>query len=138
MKAISISLSATLRTLVLALLTISLMTACSKSKDEKKGGGFEGVYEGKWGEEFDEPAYHYKLRFKSGGTLERLDESDVVIASGQWSRNGIDVEGYYIFLDDGSKFSFAGLYTDFDGAILGNWGFDNSKANGGTFEIKKK
>ncbi len=136
MKSVQQAIFSVARAAVLSLLTVFLLTACSKSDDNKSG--FEGTYVGKFGDEMETPAYHYMLRFKSGGQLERLDQNKTVIATGQWTRNGINVEGYYLFLDDQSKFSFSGLYTDFDGKIIGNWGFGQSKANGGTFDIKKQ
>ena len=110
-------------------------TACSKDKDEA---GFAGVWEGKWGSGSEEPQYFIKFNFKENGEMQRIDEQGAVIATGNWELNGIEFECSYTHSADGQKHRIAGLYTDFDGVVIGTWGYHPSKANGGEIELKRQ
>lgn len=122
---------------VLLSLGLFLFSAC-----EKEGSTLQrsiiGVWEGKWGGNRETPQYFLKFKLEKNGQLQRLDEQNKVIATGTWSLDGIHLEGSYAHTADGEKHAFAGLYTDFDGTIIGTWGYFPSKANGGEIELKQQ
>lgn len=97
-----------------------------------------GTWVGKFGENNETPTYFYKFVIKSGGVLQRLDNNNQVVATGTWQLSGAEFKGNYIFSDDNYKFSLSGLYTDFNGEMIGTWGTGNNSTNGGKFNLKKQ
>ena len=126
-------LNATLAMVLLA----TFFFACKKETTTGTT-GFTGIYQGKWGDITGDPHSFFKLEFKPGGNLIRYNESGQVTATGNWVMNGLEVEASYIHNANNEKHSIKGIYTDFDGEIMGTWGYGNNKANGGTFMLKKQ
>lgn len=114
--------------------------ACSKDNKtpENGAGSVIGIWEGKWGDIGQSPTNFIRFEFKSGGQLVRLNEQNQVIANGNWKLQGIELQATYTHTSDGQKHSITGLYTDFNGEFTGTWGYGNSKADGGTLDMKKK
>lgn len=125
-------------TLLVALLVTAFL-ACKKDNTEPKdSASLAGIWEGKWGDVGQTPGNFIKFEFKSNGTVNRLDEQGVIIATGTWTVSGVNFECTYTHNSNGQVHKIAGLYTDFDGAITGTWGYSPSKANGGTVDLQKK
>jgi hypothetical protein len=119
---------------------LATMTFLACKKDETTNtpkANLQGIYEGQWGSGSQAPSNFIKFEFKADGTMKRFDAQGTVIASGSWALNGINFECTYTH-SDGQVHKIAGLYTDFEGIIMGTWGWAPSKANGGTVELKKK
>jgi hypothetical protein len=127
----------TIRVVLTALLLTSGMMACKKESTGISK-NIEGAYLGKWGDVGGPVHSFFKLQLKSNGKLVRLNEAGEVTANGFYTLSGINFEGSYTHTSNGEKHSVAGLYTDFDGVIVGTWGYGSSKANGGIFELKKQ
>ncbi len=123
----------TIKIFLILCIAATLFTACSKDKENES---IAGIWQGKWGSGSQEPQYFLKFNIESNGTLQRLDEQGQVIANGTWTLDGIEFECTYTHTD-GQVHKIAGLYTDFDGTIIGTWGYHPSKANGGEIELKK-
>lgn len=115
------------------LVAAALFSACSKDAAD----GMAGTWEGKWGGGSETPQYFLKFTLTDNGQLQRLDEENHVIATGTWTLDGIEFECSYTH-SDGQTHRIGGLYTDFDGTIIGTWGYHPSKANGGEIELKKQ
>lgn len=125
--------------LLLALAAFSFFGACKKEKQAGPA-SFPGIYEGKWGAGNDTPANFFKFEFKSDGSLIRLDEQGQTLASGNWMVDGVQFECTYTHTAaaGGQTHKIGGLYTDFDGLIIGTWGYSPSKVNGGNIELTKQ
>jgi hypothetical protein len=125
-------------TLLAVLLASITFFACKKDETANiPKPSLQGIYAGQWGSGSQAPSNFIKFEFKADGTMKRLDEQGKAIASGIWTLSGINFECTYSH-SDGQVHKIAGLYTDFDGVIMGTWGWAPSKANGGTVELKKQ
>ncbi|HSK11793.1 MAG TPA: hypothetical protein VK907_01205 [Phnomibacter sp.] len=120
----------------ITLLWAATFTACKKD-NAATSKTFEGIYVGKWGDITGDPHTFFKLEFKPGGALTRYNESGAITATGTWTLTGIEMEASYTHSANNEKHSIKGIYTDFNGEIMGTWGYGNNKANGGKFLIKK-
>lgn len=121
------------------LLVSATFFACKKDEiPAAHKANLQGIYEGEWGSGSQDPSNFIKFEFKADGTMKRFDEQGQVIATGTWTLSGINFECTYTHLADGQVHKIGGLYTDFNGEIIGTWGWAPSKANGGTVELKKK
>ena len=127
-----------LRILGLVLVLAAAITSCKKDNVSKGNKAAEGMWVGKWGDGSEDPSYYYRLELKPGGTLNRYDDENNVIATGTWTVNGIEFIGQYTMTHNGFKASVKGLYHDIVGEITGTWGETPSYANGGTFDLKKQ
>lgn len=122
--------------LAIFLLAASL-TACKKEKTANNT--VPGIWVGKWGDVGQTPTEFIKFDIKSNGTLTRLNQQNQVIANGTWKMlNSVEFECNYVHTANGEEHSIGGLYTDFNGEIVGTWGYNYHKANGGTIELKKQ
>ncbi len=127
----------TIQFFLIIFLSATLFSACKKDNGQD-GQSMQGIWLGKWGSGNQQPAYFIKFKLDDNGQLQRLNEQDQVIANGAWTLNGIEFECTYTHTDDGQTHKIGGLYTDFDGTIIGTWGYSPGKANGGEIELKKQ
>ncbi len=129
-----------LKSMIMAFILAYTFVACKKddSTPNPSSSGLAGVWQGKWGDINQEPQNFIKFDIKANGTLTRLDEQNQVIATGTWVLNGVEFECTYTHSSDGQVHKIGGLYTDFNGEIIGTWGYSPSKADGGTIELKKQ
>ena len=112
-------------------------TACSKSNSSNKPfESIEGVWKGTVVTEYDNEVYFWSFNIKSGGVLEVLNKTGGVLATGTWSiENNIFLASY---TEEGDKFSIIGSHNKSLGKLLGNWGYDNSTTDGGTWQMTKQ
>jgi hypothetical protein len=122
----------------LVLVVFSAITFASCKKEKTNDTTFAGVWQGKWGDPNQTPQNFIKFEFKNNGAVNRLNEQNQVIATGFWVLNGVQFECTYTHTSDGQVHKIGGLYTDFDGAIVGTWGYSPSKTDGGTIELDKQ
>ncbi|MGB4772927.1 MAG: hypothetical protein WBP58_15785 [Chitinophagaceae bacterium] len=123
--------------LLMSILTIALFFSCKKNDVAPTKKSFPGNWRGTWGSGSASPSNFIKFNFKQDGTLERLDQVGAVIATGTWTLNGMNFECQYTHPSNGQTHRIKGLYTDFDGAVIGTWGYSPSYANGGEVELNK-
>jgi hypothetical protein len=123
------------KSLVLVVFSATTLASCKKDKTENKT--FAGVWQGKWGDPNQAPQNFIRFEFKSNGEVIRFDEQNQVIANGTWTLNGVQFECTYTNTN-GQIHKIGGLYTDFDGVIIGTWGYSPSKTDGGTIELNKQ
>ena len=115
-------------------------TACKKDSD-KPAPTLQGKWTGKYGMGNDNPAHFYSLNFKAGGVLEEINQAGEVRGTGTWEiDNNNIITGTTVNTKDpvGVKFSIIASFYPSDGIVLGNWGYDDSATDGGTFELKSK
>ena len=125
-----------LSVLIAVLMMAVLFTSCKKDKTSATT-RIEGNYSGKWGDVVGDPHSFFSFQIKQDGTLIRINEQGLQIATGTWILSGNNFEATYTHTN-GEKHSIGGLYTAFDGQIMGTWGYGNSKAGGGTFFLIKQ
>ena len=111
--------------------------SCKKDKAETNN-NIVGTWQGQWGNGGNDPQYFIKFEIKSNGEISRINEQGEVIANGTWTLNGVQFDCTYTQMSDGQTHKIGGLYTDFDGVIIGTWGFSPSKTNGGQVELEKQ
>ncbi len=127
-----------IKSIIVAALLATSLIACKKDKSVFNQ-SLVGIWEGKWGDVGQTPVNFIKFELKGNGTLTRLNQQGQVIANGNWKMlNSVEFECTYTHSSNGEKHNIGGLYTDFNGEIIGTWGYNNSKANGGTIELLKQ
>lgn len=124
------------RTMATVLVAAVLIASCKK--DKTTNNSIAGIWQGKWGNGPQAPQNFLKFEIKGNGEINRLNEQGQVIANGTWTLNGVQFDCTYTHTSDGQVHKIGGLYTDFDGEIMGTWGFSPSKTNGGNIELTKQ
>ncbi len=125
------------KTTFFALVVAIAATACSKSNSsDKPFESIAGVWKGTVITDHDKKVYFWSFGFRANGVLEVLNQTGGVVATGTWSlENNILMASY---TQDDDKFSIIGSHNASLGKILGNWGYDNSTTDGGTWEMSKQ
>jgi hypothetical protein len=116
------------------------VAACSKSsKDDTPPAptSLDGIWIGKSVTDADKSTAFYSFDIKPNGVLNRLDESGAIVGTGIWSIDNNIFQGTYKNASN-AKFSVLGSYNKGVAKILGNWGYNNSVTNGGTWEMARK
>lgn len=126
-----------IKSLLVFFLLTGMLAACKKDKAQTNN-SLAGTWEGKWGDVNEDPSEFIKFEIKSNGTMQRLNQQGQVIAEGNWNLNGFEFTCSYTHTSNGQVHKIKGIYTDFDGAIMGTWGYSPSDANGGTIEMSKQ
>ncbi len=124
---------------IIALFITVLAGFSSCKKDEtQKPGNLQGVWKGNFTVDPSPDKGFFSLNFKANGVLEELNSSGVVKGSGEWEMdNNNIITGTYTMLDTGNEYSIVGAYYPQQNKILGNWGWDDSATNGGTYELSR-
>jgi hypothetical protein len=120
---------------LVAIAAIAIFASCKKDKKDPVT-----AIEGRWVGEYvnnSDQSYYYSFDIKSDGTIQEINGQGVVIGEGTWEmENNILTASY--FWGNGDKFSVIGSFHPELGKILGNWGYDESVTNGGTWEMVKQ
>lgn len=127
MKQISIAL--------LLVLTTAFFSCKKDNKDTKPVFVTEGTYVGKIGSGVQIPNGHFSIQLKSGGLLDRINESGTVSATGTWQRNGSAFTAHYE-TSNGVKVDLTGTITESQKRIQGNW--ENNNGVSGSFYATKE
>jgi hypothetical protein len=129
-----------IKSIALFSMLFALFTACKKDSDSP-GAVVDGTWVGKFGNDNDDPSVFYSLNFKPGGILEEIDQSGEVRGVGSWNiDNNNIITGHTVNTKSpvGKKYSIVAAFYPGQNVVLGNWGFDDSATNGGTFELTTK
>jgi hypothetical protein len=121
-----------LKIAIIALFTSAALVACKKENVESVQ---PFTIEGKWVGTTNGSGY-LGMNIKPGGTLDRLNSSGSIVASGSWQLKGDSLSGNYQFLSSGTDVTFSALVNKTQNTFSGNW--SNSGGEVGTMTASKK
>ncbi len=131
-----------LKSITSVLLLLFVFSACSKdSESTPSTTTFQGVWQGKFGNDNDAPSVFFSLNFKAGGVLEEIDTDGTVKGTGTYTiDNNNIITGHTVNIKApvGNKYSYVAAFYPSQAKVLGNWGFGNSGTNGGMFNLTTK
>ncbi|HEY0678894.1 MAG TPA: hypothetical protein VGD17_11450 [Chitinophagaceae bacterium] len=125
---------------IMIMLASATLLACKKDKaSSTSNAAIEGKWMGKYGFDNETPAIFYGFNIKPGGVLEEFGESGMKIAQGTWKlENNIFTGNTVSLLGSNNEYSVIAAFNEAKGELLGNWGYDESATDGGTFTMKKQ
>lgn len=118
------------RTAFVALLVTVAFTACKKD-DAKAPFTIEGLWEGETG-----GGGYFGINVIPGGTLERLNPSGGVAATGTWELNGNTLSGDYHFPASNTDVTFSAEINSKQETLSGTW--SNNGGELGTMNASKQ
>lgn len=125
-----------MKSLFAALLIITVFVAYSKKSDEKPPPfTMDGVWEGKIGTGAVAPAGQYSLLIKNNGTLERINTSGSLTASGTWELSGRRFTATYNY-SNGTIVILTGSVNKEKNKLTATWE-NNGNEEGILFATKK-
>jgi hypothetical protein len=124
-----------LRTAIVALFISTAFMACTKDDVTTPSFKMEGVWDGKIGQNSDEPAGQFKLNFIEGGYLERVSSSGSVSATGSWNLKGTTLIAVY-FYSNGTIADITGTVDKAKNKLTGTW--SNNGGEQGTLYVDKQ
>ncbi len=130
-----------LKSITSVLLLLVVFSACKKDSDSTPSVTFQGMWQGKYGDDNDKPSVFFSLHFKAGGVLEEIDTDGSIKGTGTYTiDNNNVVTGHTVNIKApvGNKYSYVAAFYPNHAKVLGNWGFGNSATNGGLFELTIK
>jgi hypothetical protein len=126
--------------LILVVILATTTVSCSKNSDNDApatSNAIDGIWQGSLVTESSKITSYYAFDIKPNGVLHRLNEAGSVVGTGTWSIDNNIFSGTYK-TESNTKYSVIGSPNNSKNKILGNWGFNNSVTNGGTWEMNKK
>jgi hypothetical protein len=125
-----------MKSLFAALLAITVFVAYSNKNEEiPRPFAMDGVWEGKIGTGAGSPSGQYSLLIKSDGTLERINTSGSVTASGTWELSGRRFTATYNY-SNGTIVIITGAVDKEKNKLTATW--ENNGNEEGTFFAAKK
>ena len=121
-----------LKIAIIALFTSAALVACKKENVDSVQ---PFTIEGKWVGTTNGSGY-FGMNIKPGGSLDRLNSSGSIVASGNWQLKGDSLLGNYEFLSSGTEVIFKALVNRTQNTFSGNW--SNSGGETGTMAASKK
>ncbi|MCR6721055.1 MAG: hypothetical protein NVV59_12380 [Chitinophagaceae bacterium] len=83
--------------------------------------------------------FYYRLDIKPNGILEEYGPNGEKYGEGEWT---LDATGKiftaHVVWSPEVAFSMMGAFNDAKHKMTGNWGYDNSATDGGTWQLSKK
>jgi hypothetical protein len=110
------------RTTIFALLVAVSFTACKKDNDVKAPFTIEGLWEGN-----TNGGGYFGINVVAGGTLERLNGSGSVVATGHWELNGTTLSGDYHFPVSDTEVTFSAEINSNLETLSGTWSNDGGE-----------
>lgn len=124
-----------LRTAIVALFVSTAFVACKKDDVTTPSFKMEGVWDGKIGQNTDEPTGQFKLNIKAGGDIERVSSNGSISATGAWSLEGINFTAIY-FYSNGTVVDIAGTVDKAKNKLTATW--SNNGGEQGTLYVNKQ
>lgn len=121
-----------LKSALVVLLMTATFFACKK-EDAQPSFTIEGVWKGKIGTGNVTPGGQYALNIRQGGSLERINTSGGVSASGTWQLSGNTLTGTYTY-PSGTVVTFSGSVDKKQQTITATW---QNQSEQGTFHATK-
>ena len=111
--------------------------SCSKDKDDNKV-SIDGYWTGTYVNDASGQTFYYRLHIKSNGDLEEVDNTGAVLGTGEWELDpSTNVFMAVYEWNNGQDFSLIAAFDPQAGKLVGNWGYNNSNTDGGSFELEK-
>ena len=121
----------------IALFTITGLVSCKKDHDSPKvSSGIQGHWEGTYKSSASGNTFFYAFNIKAGGVIEEVNSSGEVLGTGTWQIDNNILSAHYAW-PSGTDFSVLAAYYPQNNKLLGDWGYDNSATDGGTWEMSK-
>ena len=126
--------------LFMSLVASLSLIACKKDSDKpSSNAAIEGKWVGKYGFASEAPSVFYSFNIKPGGILEEFGESGLKIAQGTWKlENNIFTGTTTSLLGSNNEYSVIAAFNQSKAEMQGDWGYDNSATDGGTWTMKKQ
>lgn len=128
-----------MKKILLALLVSISFVACKKD-DAKPAVSIEGKWVGKFGTGDNPPSSFFSFNIKSGGVIQELNQAGEVTGEGEWEldSNNVLFATYETSGPNVKTYTVIGAFNAGQAKILGNWGYDDSATDGGTWEMNKQ
>lgn len=121
----------------MAFLVPVIFFSCKKNDDDAVL-PVEGKWSGSYGNDNDPPSISYMLTIKHGGVIEEVNATGQVKGSGSWNLDGNTFTAHYQWKAPlNTVFTITAIYNPVANKLTGEWGFDNSSADGGKWEANK-
>ena len=126
--------------IIAALAAVVMFTSCSKDNDDKDPVTIDGVWKGTYHDDATGETLFFSLRIEADTDLFEVNENGQDIGFGGWQiDNTTNVfMAEYAWNSNGQHFSLIAAFDAADGKLIGNWGYDASNTDGGTFELEKQ
>jgi hypothetical protein len=122
----------------LALFSLVLFASCSKDNDDDKSTGIEGRWVGTYVNDASGNTFYYSFNIKGNGVIEEVNSANQVVGTGSWQLdNATNVFTAKYAWPGGSDFSIIAAYDKNAKRLVGDWGYDNSNTDGGSWEMTK-
>ncbi|MGN6491069.1 MAG: hypothetical protein ACTHLE_03660 [Agriterribacter sp.] len=124
---------------LLALLVSISFVACKKD-NAKPAVSIEGKWVGKFGTGGNPPSSFFSFNIKPGGVIQELNQDGEVTGEGEWEldSNNVLFATYETLSDNVKVYTVIGAFNAGQAKILGNWGYNDSATDGGTWEMSKQ
>jgi hypothetical protein len=121
-----------------ALAAITTFAACEKDKDDKTPVAIEGRWIGTYVNAASGNTFYFSFDIKPGGIIEEINNAGQKVGEGTWELDpATNVLMANYTWTNGQEFSIIAAFDKQNGRLLGDWGYDNSNTNGGTWEMTK-
>ena len=120
------------------LLSATAFFSCSKEDEGTPTDTVEGKWVGTYGFGSENPDIFFSFNIKPGGVIEELNKNGGVKGTGTWQLTGDDFSATY---DWGAPYyttyTVSATFDKAHGKLKGFWGYDDSDADGGKWEMEK-
>ena len=124
--------------LLIALVSLPVLFSCKKDKDKPTiTPTIEGRWEGSYINAASQNSFYYSFNIKAGGVFEEIGSNGQKLGEGTWSMENNILTAHYAY-PNGNEYTVIAAYYKDQAKLLGDWGYDNSGTDGGTFEMDKK
>lgn len=125
------------KSILLSVITMTtLFVSCSKDKSEPQPVSIEGRWVGSYVNDASGDKFYYSFNIMAGGVIEELNSSGQKIGEGTWEIENDILTAEYSW-PGGADFSVIAAFYKNDAKLLGDWGYDDSVTNGGSWEMTK-
>jgi hypothetical protein len=124
---------------ILALFSLALFASCNKDNDDDvPSTGIEGRWVGTYVNDASGNTFYYSFNIKSNGVIEEINSSNQVVGTGTWQLNtSTNVFMAKYAWSNGQDFSVIAAYDKNAKKLIGDWGYDDSNTDGGSWEMTK-